>query len=113
MIDQKMIDEYLTPEFLEAFLPLTGLTDNEHWAVYIYLLMNPFMSLTGITKKFDSSYHELKPILEDLIRADLAEQFIMTTDEAGDLDRRFYRVSRRGIRFYCNSFDAIIPRRKQ
>jgi len=90
-----------------------GLRSDEHWAVFISLLGGEVISLTELRAHFDSTYHELLPLLEDLLAGDLVEQFIIYDSDFGNLDRRFYRVSIRGICFYARLMDSCLPRLKK
>jgi DNA-binding PadR family transcriptional regulator len=66
---------------------------------------------TEITALFDSSYHELLPILEDLMRGGLVEQFIIWESDYGDLDKRYYRATTRGLIWLTRIFDELLPRK--
>lgn len=102
----------LTQPFQQYFTTCKALNDDEHWAVYIFLMHHPLLCLTEISNEFDSTYHEIKPILEDLIRGGLVEQFILKPDDAGDLDKRYYRITIYGYAFYYNLFDCLFPRKR-
>jgi len=101
----------LSPQLRELFRQVAALKDDEHWAVWICLMEEDVKSLTGLTKTFDSSYHELLPILENLIEGGLVEQFIIFEDEWADLDRRYYRATTFGIIWYARLFESLIPSR--
>src|SRR5208337_431315 len=90
----------IPPNILEKmFLVAYALRDNEHWAVFIYLMEHGDpSSLTEIRKEFDSTYWEMRPILEDLVVGGLVEQFSIYDDEWMDLDKRYYRGSIAGYR---------------
>jgi len=94
----------------------SALRDDEHQSVYFCLVTNKIYSLTELCKGFDSTYHELKPILDDLIEAGLVDQFVIYPTDNGNLDKRLYRISNLGIRFYVLLLEAtlskISPRRK-
>jgi len=101
----------LTPEQKAMFRTTYALRDNEHWAVWICLVNKDVKSLTELTALFDSSYHELLPILEDLMVGGLVEQFIVWEWDYGDLDKRYYRATTAGLIWLTRIFDELIPRK--
>lgn len=110
----KNLNKYLTPEIREVMKLIEALKDDEHWALFIRLLLkNDIPTLTDLREEFDSTYHEIKPILDDLIKGDLIEEFFISPHNEGNLDKRYYRVSIQGIRFYYLLMDAILPGREE
>ena len=98
----------------EIFRPVVALRDDEHWAVFISLFEDGVARrLTEMRERFDSTYHEMKPILDDLIEGGLVEEFIIYSEDYGDLDKRYYRITTFGIRFYVTMFDVVVPRSKK
>lgn len=97
-------------ELLPAFQAVSALKDDEHWAIFISFIINEeTRSLTHIREEFDSTYHDIKPIVDDLIEGDLIEQFILKNEDYPNLDKRYYRISLTGLRFYYNLMDALLP----
>jgi hypothetical protein len=99
----------LTNEQKEIFKSCVALKDDEHWAVFILLLHHQALTLTEIRVELDSTYWETKPILEDLIRGNLVEQFIMKNEDVGNLDKRYYRITTDGLRFHYLIMEAVFP----
>jgi hypothetical protein len=97
----------------ELFRPCVALRDDEHWAVFISMFKDgKARSLTEMRERFGLTYHEMKPVLEDLIVGGLVEQFIIYESDYGNLDERYYRISIKGVCFYVRMFDVIVPGRK-
>ena len=110
-IYMKNLNKYLTPEIREMMKVVQALYNDEHWAVYIRLLeaKGEISSLTDLREEFESIYHEMKPILDDLIKEDLVEEFYINPRNAWNLDKRYYRVSIQGIQFCFLILDNLIP----
>jgi hypothetical protein len=102
----------LTEQQQKMLFVTSALRDDEHWAVYISLVNGEAKSLTEIREDFDSTYHEMKYLLEDLIAGGLVEQFCIYEEDIPNLDLRYYRITTPGLIFYVRIFTSLIPSRK-
>jgi predicted transcriptional regulator len=113
-MDENIVKKELKVCPVEMRFMISGLKNDDHWAVFVYLLENQDneIHLPDIITHFETNRKHIQRIINNLIRSGLIDQRIKYLKDLNNSNMYIYKVTGLGIAFYDAMFDVIVPKKK-